>query len=242
MTASPGKYILLLYGPNVTENPHMQSLLTPQRFATHRLTAPGILLLLVLSAVTELVAPGAMSPSYSWSANFISEAAAQGIAGAWVARLGFLMFGFAVLWLSVAIRPLWPRGTYWSQMAFGVFMVSTAAFSHRPWAANAPFDPFEDILHSVTATAMGFAFAFGVLVRLVQRGRDGESGRGFDAVALVATIVLPLVGWIWPSIPGLMQRLMFLVAYLWYGRETLLVRGIGRGTKKDVPNAIPTGD
>jgi hypothetical protein len=48
-------------------------------------------------------------------------------------------------------------------------MFVTVAFSVRPWIEAHPFDPVEDGLHSFTATAMGFAFAFGVLACLLKR-------------------------------------------------------------------------
>jgi hypothetical protein len=60
--------------------------------------------------------------------------------------------------------------------AFGIFMVATAAFSVRPWLEGVAFDFVEDGLHSFTATAMGFAFAFGVLVLFLQRLSQDRSG------------------------------------------------------------------
>lgn len=104
-------------------------------------------------------------------------------------------------------------------------MVSTAAFSHRPWIATAAFDAFEDFLHSVTATGMGFAFSFGVLVRLFQRKRYEKFKRLLDIGAIAVAFVLPLAGNLWPSIAGFTQRMMFLVAYLWYGNEALIIDG-----------------
>jgi hypothetical protein len=184
----------------------------------------GVVALLVISAVSLAVAPLLMPASYSSIANTTSESAAQGVEYAWVARLGFFAFGLAVLWLAVALRKSWARGAQWLHMAFGVLMTATAAFSHRSWVAGAQFDSVEDVLHSFTATAMGFAFSFGVLARLLQRGRQGEPGRALDAVALVAATVIPLLMARFAGIDGAIQRLMFLVAYFWYAREALLLR------------------
>jgi hypothetical protein len=110
-------------------------------------------------------------------------------------------------------------------MAFGLSMVSTAAFSHEPWLANVPVDRFEDFLHSFTATAMGFAFCFGVLARLCQRGTNQSAHRTFDATALLAATAMPLLMAGWSDGGGLVQRLMFLVAYAWYGGETRAIPG-----------------
>jgi hypothetical protein len=180
-----------------------------------------VITLLVISALSLSVAPFLMPASYSSIANTTSESAAQGVEYAWVARLGFLIFGLAVLWLAAASRNSWARAAHWLHVAFGVLMIATAAFSHRPWVAGAPFDRVEDALHSFTATAMGFAFSFGVLARLMQRGRQREAGRLLDAVALVAATVIPLLMARFAGLDGVIQRLLFLVAYLWYAREAL---------------------
>lgn len=204
--------------------PTVSELLSPIRASEPSGAMLGVVGLLLLSAVALGVAPLLMPASYSSLANTTSESAAQGVEYAWVARLGFLAFGLAVLWLAAALRKSWARGAQWLHMAFGVLMIATAAFSHRSWVAGAQFDPIEDVLHSFTATAMGFAFSLGVLARLLQRGRQGEPGRALDAVALVAATVIPLLMARFVGLDGVIQRLMFLVAYLWYARETLLLR------------------
>jgi hypothetical protein len=101
-------------------------------------------------------------------------------------------------------------------------MVGTAAFSHAPWLAGVPFDPVEDFLHSLTATVMGFAFAFGVVARFLQREKTDRVGRLLDGTAVAAATFLPLLMATQPEIIGLLQRAMFFIAYVWYGREALL--------------------
>jgi len=220
----------------------MKSLLVPRTPTPDRFSGTGVIVLLALSALAILLAPFVVFPTYSWKSNVISQSAGQGIDGAWVARTGFLLFGFAVLRLATSLRSVWARGTYLCHMAFGVFMVSAAAFSERPWLPYIPFDTFEDFLHSVTATGMGFAFTLGVLTRFVQRGRAGESGRRLDIIALGAAVALPLLGWLWPSYAGLAQRVMFLIAYLWYGNEALVLRrGAGRNRSDAVRTRFPRG-
>lgn len=203
-------------------------LLEPAGTTRFRFTATGIVLLLAASASCVVVAPLAMPDSYSWKSNAISESAAQGVTSAWIARLGFLLFGSAVLWLVAFLKPVWARGACWMHAAFGAFMIGTAAFSHRPWLADAPFDPFEDFLHSVTATGMGFAFALGVVARLLQRERGEGWKKAGDAAALAAATVLPPLVQLWPSIGGLLQRTLFLIAYLWFACEAVSAYKIRR--------------
>jgi hypothetical protein len=57
----------------------------------------AVLSCLTVSALALAVAPMLMPESYSWVVHTTSESAAQGVNGAWLARLGFVAFGFAVL-------------------------------------------------------------------------------------------------------------------------------------------------
>lgn len=202
---------------------------------------PVLAVLLVISAVSLGGAPLFMSPTYSWVVHTTSESAGQGVPHAWIARLGFLAFGLGVCGLGVALKRVWARTVLWLHAAFGVLMIATAAFSHRPWERGAAFDPIEDALHSFTATAMGFAFSFGVLARLAQRSRARESGRFFDGVALVAATVIPLVMAARGGLDGLIQRMMFAVAYLWYAREALLLRRLGGEALETPVQPAPAG-
>jgi hypothetical protein len=128
---------------------------------------------LLVSAGTLAGAPALMPASYSWVANTVSELAAKGVGGAWLARLGFVLFGLAVL-LLVAIRSgAWGRWAMAGHVSFGVSMVAVAAFSAKRWT-GAPFDRTEDALHSLAATGMGFGFALGVVAALVWARRRGQ--------------------------------------------------------------------
>jgi hypothetical protein len=106
--------------------------------------------------------------------------------------------------------------------AFGVLMIATAAFSHRSWQDEVPFDAFEDGLHSVAATGLGFAFAFAVLARAFGRPKSQVWRRGLDAVAVISAAVIPIAMTLMPELDGLLQRAMFIVAYVWFGAEVWL--------------------
>ena len=199
----------------------MKVFLGPARRIDPRWIAGWVVALLALSAALVLVAAIAMPNGYSWRVLSISESAAQGQPHAWIARLAFLCFGGAVLILAVAMRGRWAWITCWMHLAFAVFMLAAAAFSHRPWVPGVPYDAVEDLLHSVCATGMGFAFAIGVTARLLQRGSGERAGRVLDALAVAAAIALPILSGLSAGSGGLLQRVMFAIAYLWYGREAL---------------------
>lgn len=196
----------------------LPKLLTPYGLKIPR-SSPGMLILLALSLAAILAAPLLMPAGYSWLTHTTSEAAAQALEGAWLTRLGFLLFGLAVLWLAFASLGFWARAATWMHLAFGVLMIATAAFSHRPFIAGVPFDLFEDLLHSITATVMGFAFSFGVLARFFQREGRFSFARIFDLFALGAAIVIPILMAAQTGPVGLVQRVMFVVAYAWYVKE-----------------------
>lgn len=180
----------------------------------------AVLTLLVASAVALALAPSVLDRSYSWVEHTTSEAGGQGVDGAWLARLGFLLFGLAVIWLAHARAGLWRQPATALHVAFGTCLLGVAAFSLRSWQDGALFDCTEDLLHSVLATAMGFAFALGV-ASVAWRGDRRRRRRPFDVVAIAASVIVPLAMTAWPDAAGALQRLMFAVAYLWYGREAL---------------------
>ncbi len=179
----------------------------------------GILAMLAFSMIALLTAPVLMPEGYSWITHTTSESAAQGLQGAWLARTGFILLGFAVLWLVAAAYSTWARGASWMHLTFGIMMIGTAVYAHRPFMPDIPYDVIEDWLHSFTATLMGFAFSLGVFFRLLQRARENLKIRVLDLVALASAIFIPLLMISFPGITGLVQRVMFLVAYLWYGTE-----------------------
>jgi hypothetical protein len=108
--------------------------------------------------------------------------------------------------------------------SFGALLAAAATFSTRSWLPGASFDHTEDALHSVAATAMGFAFALGVVTVLVTDRHMGPGRRSVGITAVSAAVVLPLGMSLWPDVDGVLQRAMFAVAYLWYATEVLSPR------------------
>jgi hypothetical protein len=66
--------------------------------------AGTVIAALAASAVALALAPLLMPPSYSWLSMTTSESAAQGVGGAWLARLGFVLFGLSGWLLVVVVR------------------------------------------------------------------------------------------------------------------------------------------
>ena len=137
-----------------------------------------------------------------------------------MARLGFVLFGLAVIWCAARKAGAWRQPATALHVAFGTCLLAVAAFSLRSWQAGAPFDRTEDTLHSVAATVMGFAFALGVAAARWWPGRPAGF-RVLDVVAIAASVVVPLAMAASTGYTGALQRAMFAVAYLWYAREVI---------------------
>jgi len=180
----------------------------------------GIIVSLALSAISFRIASDVLDDSYDWVAHTTGEAAGQGVEGAWVARLGFLLFGLGVGLLSFGRHRPWLLPARALHGTFAVCMVLVATFSSRSWIENSPYHTVENGLHSAAATVMGLAFALGVGAVAMERAGEHHRVRYLDVTALIASIVLPFAMAWSDSSAGLLQRIMFLVAYAWYGRET----------------------
>jgi hypothetical protein len=196
--------------------------------AKQRPTFQVILMLLAFSIASLLFAPLLMPESYNWIVHTTSESGAQGIEGAWLARAGFVLYGLAVLLLSVYSRKRWPSVAVLLHVMFGIGMIGNAIFSSKPWEATLPFDLMEDTLHSLMSGLVGTAFSVGVVVMYFQRGPADKLSKLFDVFAVLVSVAVTVAMMGQLGIDGLIQRLMFLVSYLWYAKETFLLQTVNR--------------
>jgi hypothetical protein len=189
-----------------------------EKVLTEKRMSRAVLVCLAVSALALALAPLLMPGSYSPIAHTTSESAAQGVDGAWLARLGLGAFGVAVVILAAG-RSWSGRPARAAHFVFGMALLLTATASARPWIPEVPFDLLEDQMHSFAATAMGFAFAFGVVAVGIGNSRAIGRVRLWDIVAVLASVIVPIGMANLAGIAGLLQRVMFAVAYVWYGIE-----------------------
>lgn len=186
-----------------------------------RFVRPGILAGLLISAVAFALAPLLMPPTYSWIAHTLSQAASQGLQGGWLARLGFLIGGMTMLRLA------WPDVVDWAPLPrllhriAGAMTLAAVAFTDRSWDPHAPYDRVENIVHSAVATTISVSFTLGVLLVLQQKRQRHGRIPVFEVGVIAIQVLLPPLMLIWPGWTGVIERLMFSAAYLWYGREVL---------------------
>jgi hypothetical protein len=81
---------------------------------------------LAASPVALASAPALMPPGYSWVSKTTSESAAQGVQGAWLARLGFVLLGLSVILLATIRLRRWGLWGVALHAGFGVLLIAAA--------------------------------------------------------------------------------------------------------------------
>ena len=184
--------------------------------------ANGSALLIAFAVALLGLAPLGLSDSYSWVEYGTSESGAQGVEGAWIARLGFLSFGLGVFTLAQLRAKSWGLIGALLHGLFGVSMLGVAAFSARSWDEAAPYVSSEDALHSLFAGLVGFGFIAGMVAVMVFRHYESAVAAIPEIVPLAIASVTPML--MSTGIWGALQRVMFLAAAAWYVREASLHR------------------
>jgi hypothetical membrane protein len=101
---------------------------------------------IVAFVLAAMVAPFASHPDYSSVRHSLSELAGQDMPNAWIMRVGFVVFGAAVLAASLA-RFRNDPAVFGALSLFGVAMVAAAYWSHLPITQLAGGSQGEDDLH-----------------------------------------------------------------------------------------------
>ena len=86
-----------------------------------RLAQGAVLAGLVASGLALALSPALLPENYTWVSNTTSEAAAQRVEGAWLARLGFLLFGLFLSTGLIDAQPLTLRAAH-AAMPNGMFV------------------------------------------------------------------------------------------------------------------------
>ncbi|MCB1517083.1 MAG: DUF998 domain-containing protein [Hyphomicrobiaceae bacterium] len=171
---------------------------------------------IVIMLLAMLVGPFFSAPEFMWITHTTSEQAAQGLAGAWIMRTGFVAFGAGTLLAAFLDRH---RRVYvrWALMLFGFGLIAAAIWSNAPITANVPADMGEDWLHSAASWVVGMAFILACLARLFAPG--GSKSDSVAWIGLLVAILIPLLMNLFPDQRGLFQRLMFLTSFVFVVRE-----------------------
>lgn len=166
-----------------------------------------------VAATAIAIGPFFNVADYSSLRHSTSELGAQGAPGAWIMNAGFAAFGFGVLIDAVRAFRASPAPAV-AFVVFGLAMIMTAVFSHRPIDPAAPYVAFEDDMHSFFSSLVGASFAIGVLAFGFARRDLGPPA--VHAAAVAAALILPLAMFLLPEIEGALQRAMFLISFAWF--------------------------
>lgn len=171
---------------------------------------------LVVSAMLLAAAPLWMPRGFDWRRHTISDSAAQDLPRAWLARVGLALLGVASVRLAIDAAPLGPA-TRIGLALFGLGMISSGAWSKRPWQHTASFDQRADRIHSLSARIAGMGYMVATLAHLSDRWAVADAHLAITVAALVTALVCPAITFRVPQVGGGAQRVMFGVSYLWIG-------------------------
>jgi hypothetical membrane protein len=165
--------------------------------------------------ISILIAHTVVGESYLWYQNSISQLAGQAYQNAWIMRAGFI--GFGVLVTVAGIDRIRAAGRYWYRdlaiMIYGLCILGSGIFSTTPFIEGISYSEQEAQLHTLFATAAGFALSVGILFYMLTDAQDRR--RVVHATALVLTIVISLLLGTLPRIMGAIQRLLWIVGFTW---------------------------
>ena len=176
----------------------------------------AIIYFIVVIIIAHFFAP----PEYNWTQNTVSDLAAQGLKNQWIMQAGFI--GFGVL-LNIGFVQKFISAPKISSpdlliMLYGLAILLSGFFSTEPFIKGINFSAQENRLHSLFASAAGFAFTIGIFYRLVTAPTSGE--KWLHAVFFLLVMGASLLFGLSESgilliAKGIVQRTLYLVSFIW---------------------------
>lgn len=179
-----------------------------RKLADFRYLIHALLLLLPIM----FVLPFYSADTYSIIKNTTSHLGAQSTPNAWIMNAAFVLVG-----ISCVLEAWLHLGRFWFHKIllsiFGLSLALTGIFHHAPIIEGVIFNSFEDKLHSIFATIVGFSFAIyamsSAFIEKAVRYRIIDIAVGFTA-----TILSVLMSYL-PNYSGIWQRAIFIISFLW---------------------------
>ena len=171
---------------------------------------------LAISATLLGAAPAWMPRGFDWRRHTVSDSAAQDLPHAWLARAGLALLGIASVQLAIDAAHLGSAARLGLAL-FGVGMISSGAWSRRPWQHTASFDQRADRIHSLSARTAGMGYVAAGLAHVSDRWHVADTHLAITVAAQVTALVCPAITFRVPRVGGVAQRVMFGVSYLWIG-------------------------
>lgn len=144
--------------------------------------------------------------------NTTSQLGAQSTPNAWIMNVTFFLLGIAAIiegWMHL-------KNYYFQKILitiFGLGLIFTGYFHHAPIIAEIPYSVFEDKMHSIFASVVGFSFTmFAISIAFIEKERKKR------ILAFLAGFIatgLSLLMFNVPDYAGLWQRLIFILSFTW---------------------------
>lgn len=164
---------------------------------------------ILIFAVTALAGPLYTVEGYSSARNLISQLGAQNTQNSYVMVVGFLALGIGIVVDGIRrfSRPVFPF------IIFGLCMAIAGIFAHKPLLPDVNYSEGAHRAHSAMATVAGISITVGLiwqaLLTLTFLSRV--------IILALATMcfALPLCMLAFQEFQGLVQRLMYLLLFIW---------------------------
>ncbi|HAX03822.1 MAG: hypothetical protein A2Y45_08115 [Tenericutes bacterium GWC2_34_14] len=163
------------------------------------------LLLVLVSSILPIFS----FDDYSLISNTTSHLGAQGSPYAWVMNITFMILGISAL--IVLFRSNIKYHVVFGFL-FGVSLILTGIFRHANLVDPLQTVIWKDQMHSLFATTTGVSFVFLSFGQaMMTHGKQRVLG---ITMALLASLI-SLFMMMYPSIMGILQRIMFLSSFYW---------------------------
>lgn len=164
--------------------------------------------ILIFTAAT-MAGPWYTVEEYSPVRNVISQLGAQNTPNSLIMVAGFLALGIGIVVDGVRrfSKPVIPF------IAFGLFMGLAGLIAHKPISPAVAFSELIHQAHSILATLAGISITVGLLwqAALVSTFRL----RALTITLAILCFILPLCMLAFQDIQGLIQRIMYLLVFIW---------------------------
>jgi len=180
----------------------------PRKILEFRYLLPVYIILLVVM----FLLPYFSADGYSVFKNTTSQLGAQNAPNAWVMNMVFFLLGAACIleaWLH--LRNFWFQKVILT--IFGLGLIFIAFFQHAPITGSIPFNSLEDEIHSFFANVIGFAFT--ILAFSAAFITKSHVGKIMALLLGCISTILSALMFSLTTYTGILQRLMFILAFAW---------------------------
>lgn len=164
---------------------------------------------ILIFTAAALAGPWYTVDEYSPVRNVISQIGAQNTPNSPIMVAGFLALGIGIVVDGVRgfSKPVIPF------IAFGLFMGMAGLIAHKPISPSLAFNEFMHQAHSILATLAGISITVGLLWQALLA--PIFRSRAIAITLAVLCFVLPLCMLAFQDIQGLIQRIMYLLVFIW---------------------------